>query len=232
MATSSYASARTAPVVLSSPNQQLVMRFAIRPTGNTNGEDGRLVYSLTFRGKQILDDSGLALELDDQLPLGSGVQIVSTDASHGVDDYTLSNAKVSKVRDSYNSLAVHVAENGGEHRTMTVEARAYNDGIAFRYVLPAQNSLKDLHLRQENTEFRLSTDAIDWALALPNYHSSYESEYVQLPTTAFSNQGGVSSSFLIGLPLLMHEPGAAWMALMETGLFRSFPRALTLPSLP
>src|SRR5258708_37218045 len=54
MATSSYASARTAPVVLSSPNQQLVMRFAIRPTGNTNGEDGRLVYSLTFRGKQIV----------------------------------------------------------------------------------------------------------------------------------------------------------------------------------
>jgi alpha-glucosidase len=230
MATSSYASARTAPVVLSSPNQQLVMRFAIRPTGNTNGEDGRLVYSLTFRGKQILDDSGLALELDDQLPLGSGVQIVSTDASHGVDDYTLSNAKVSKVRDSYNSLAVHVAENGGEHRTMTVEARAYNDGIAFRYVLPAQNSLKDLHLRQENTEFRLSTDAIDWALALPNYHSSYESEYVQLPTTAFSNQGGVSSSFLIGLPLLMHEPGAAWMALMEADLEGNSSMYVTNPS--
>jgi alpha-glucosidase len=55
-------------------------------------------------------------------------------------------------------------------------------------------------------------------LELPNYRSSYESEYVKLPVTAFSNQGGVSSSFLIGMPLLMHSPGTAWMTLTEADL--------------
>jgi len=227
---SSHALAQSSPVVLSSPNQQLVLHFTTQPSKNTTSDGDKLVYSLTFRGKQILDDSGLALELDGQPPLGSDVHIVSSDAGQGVDDYTLSNSKVSKVHDAYNSLALHVAENSGSHRTMTVEARAYNDGIALRYVLPAQDSIKNLHLRQEDTEFRLSTDATNWALALPNYRSSYESEYVQLPTSAFSNQGGVSSNFLIGLPLLIHEPGAAWMALMEADIEGNSSMYVTNPS--
>ena len=226
-----YAVSQTAaPVVLSSPNQQLIMRFATQPAKNAQGEGGKLTYSLTFRGKPVLDDSALALELDDQPPLGSDVHIVSSEAGQGVDNYTLSNAKVGKVHDVYNSVAVHLLENGGQHRIMTVEARAYNDGIAFRYVLPEQETIKALHLRQEDTEFRLNTDATNWALALPNYRSSYESEYVQLPTTAFSNQGGVSSSFLIGLPLLMHEPGTAWLALMEADIENNSSMYVTNPS--
>ncbi len=219
--------AQNAPLTLSSPDQQLVMHFGIQPTKNASS---KLVYSLNFHGKQALDDSGLALELGDQPPLGSDVRVVGSNAGQGVDDYTLTNSKVSKVHDAYNSLAIHVQENGGQHRVMTIEARAYNGGIAFRYVLPAQDSMKAVQLRQEDTEFRLSMDATDWALALPNYRSSYESEYVQLPTTAFSNQGGVSSSFLIGMPLLMHEPGVAWMSLMEANIESNSAMYVTNPS--
>jgi alpha-glucosidase len=156
--------------------------------------------------------------------------VLSSKTDEGVDDYAPMNAKTSRVHDAYKSLEVRVAESGDEHRTMTIEARAYNNGIAFRYVLPEQSSIKELHLKQEDTEFRLSTDATDWALALPNYRSSYESEYVKLVTSAFSNQGGVSSHFLIGLPLLIHEPGAAWMALTEADLEGNSGMYVTNPS--
>ena len=230
VATSGCAFAQSVPLVLSSPDQQLVMRFATVPTKTDSGQGSKLVYSLTFHGKQLLDDSGLALELDDQPALGSDVHILDSSASEGVDDYTLLHAKVGKVHDAYKSLTVHVAENGGLHRLMTVEARAYNDGIAFRYVLPEQKSIHEFHLKQEDTEFRLSTDATDWALALPNYRSSYESEYVKLVTSALSNQGGVSSHFLIGLPMLIHEPGAAWMALTEADLEGNTGMYVTNPS--
>ncbi|MGB7190634.1 MAG: glycoside hydrolase family 97 protein [Acidobacteriaceae bacterium] len=204
--------------VLFSPNHQLQMRFTIKPPVNSQGPDGALDYSVSFHGKPILDDSALALELDGGPALGSEVHITGAQSGSGVDDYTLLDMKTSKVHDAYNSLKVNVAESGSPQRVMTLEARAYNDGIAFRYVLPEQEGIQQLRLRQEDTEFRLSDDAIDWALELPNYQSSYESEYVRLPTSAFSNHGGVSSHFLIGLPLLMHEPGRAWMALLESDL--------------
>jgi alpha-glucosidase len=228
--TSLHATAQIRPVDLSSPNKQLVLHFSTQQTKNSAGDGGKLVYSLMFRGKQILDDSGLALELDGQPPLGSDVRIVGCDMGQGIDDYTLSNSKVSKVHDAYNSVALHVAENGGAHRVMMVEARAYDDGIALRYVLPTQESIQNLRIHQEDTEFRLSADATNWALELPNYRSSYESEYIQLATSAFSNQGGVSSSFLIGLPLLIHEPGAAWMALMEADIEGTSSMYVTNPS--
>jgi len=210
--------AQSKPVTLSSPDQQLTIQFVTVAEKDPSSTVGKLVYSVTFRGKQLLDQSALALELEGQPPLGSKVQIVESVPGKGSDDYTLLAGKVSGVHDQYNSLLLRTAENDEPHRSLEIEARAYNDGVAFRYVLPPQNAIKQLRLKQEDTEFRISTDATTWALALPNYRSSYESEYVKLPITAFSNQGGVSSSFLIGMPLLMHSPGTAWMTLTEADL--------------
>jgi alpha-glucosidase len=148
----------------------------------------------------------------------------------GTDDYTLIAGKVRSVHDQYNRVALRAVEIDEPRRSMVIEARAYNDGIAFRYVLPEQDSVKELRLKQEDTEFRISTDATVWALALPNYRSSYESEYVKLPITALSNQGGVPSGFLIGMPLLMHSPGTAWMALTEADLEGNPAMYVTNPS--
>jgi len=230
LGTGSLALAQSPAVVLASPNGQLTVGFSITLPKNAQGGDGRLVYSVSFHGKPILDESRLSLDLRGEKPLGDEVHIVSSEPSQGIDDYKLANAKVSSVHDAYKSLSLHLQESSGAHRTLNIEARAYNDGIAFRYLVPQQDSLNEVALRAENTEFRLSTDATDWALELPNYRSSYESEYVKLPTTAFSNQGGVSSNFLIGLPLLMHEPGTAWMALMEADIEGSTSMYVTNPS--
>jgi alpha-glucosidase len=208
------------PVLLTSPDGQLKLRFSLIAKGPTD-EVGKLVYSLTFRGKPIVDNSGLALELAEQPPLGAYVRIVKSEPSQGTDDYTLKTVKVGRVHDSYNSVVLYVVESGGLGREMRLQARAYDDGVAFRYVLPEQDAFKEFQLRQEDTELRLSTDATAWALTLPNYRSSYESEYLQLVASAFGNQGGVPSQFLIGLPLLIHQPGAAWMALMEADLENS-----------
>jgi alpha-glucosidase len=209
---------QSGPVSLSSPDQRLVMRLATVAGKESNGTGGKLVYSIAFCGKPLLNESALALELDGQATLGNNVQITESTPGKGRDDYTLVAGKVSDVHDQYNSLLLRTVEGDGAKRSLLIEARAYNDGIAFRYVLPEQDAIKKLRLKQEDTEFRISTDATTWALELPNYRSSYESEYVKLPITSFSNQGGVSSSFLIGMPLLMHSPGTAWMTLTEADL--------------
>jgi alpha-glucosidase len=223
------AHAQKSTAILQSPNGQLVVHFAIQAAQGENAK-GKLVYSVEFRSKPVIDNSSLALELEGEPPLGADIRITGTDPGRGVDQYSISNAKVSSVRDAYNSLAVHVAEDTGAQRSMTIEARAYNSGIAFRYVLSRQDGIPSIQLHQEDTEFRFPTDAIDWALELPNYRSSFEAEYIPLATSAFSNQGGVASSFLIGLPLLIHEPGTAWMALMEADLEGSTSMYVTNPS--
>jgi alpha-glucosidase len=218
------------PLTLSSPNQELSLQFATAPVEGSTSGGGKLVYSVSYRGKPVLDQSALGLELEGQSLLGADVRVVNSIAGKGVDDYSLLAGKTSKVQDEYKSLTVQLKEDGNAGRTFSMEARAYNDGVAFRYALPAQDTSKEIRLKQEDTEFRISTDATTWALELPNYRSSYESEYVKLPISAFSNQGGVSSTFLIGLPLLMHLPGTAWMALTEADLEGNSGMYVTNPS--
>ena len=97
--------AQPAPLDLTSPDHQLVVHFGVKAAANR--QSGQLVYSATFHGKPIVDDSALGLELGDQAALGSDVSIADSKAGSGVDDYTLANQKVSKVHDAYNSLVIH-----------------------------------------------------------------------------------------------------------------------------
>ena len=226
---------QAAAPTLRSPDGRIVMTFIIQPVPSLSEDgSGRLMYSVSFRGEPVIDNSALGLELDDNTPLGMNVTITDVQPGSGVDDYSLTNTKVNHVDDAYNSLAVTVTEAGTGlrrgRRFMVVEARAYNNGIAFRYVLPQQPAIASLHLRAEDTEFRFSQDDVAWVLALPNYRSSYESEYVRLNLSALSNQGGVPSKFLIGMPVLLHEPGVAWISLMEADLEGNSSMYVTNPS--
>ena len=80
------------------------MSFSVRPSAamGENGS-GKLMYSVTFRGKTVSDSSALGLELDDRTPLGMNVNITGSEPGNRVDDYSLTNRKVSHVHDVYNS---------------------------------------------------------------------------------------------------------------------------------
>ncbi len=210
--------AQVGPVSLSSPDQRVSAQFAIVPDATAAGTDGKLVYSVRFQDKPVLDASGLCLGLADQAPLGIHVHIVKVTKSQGSDDYTRLIGKSSVVHDIYNSVVIDLAEGSSPRRQFSIEARAYDGGIAFRYVVPQQRALQEYRLAKENTEFRVSSDATTWSLELPNYQSSYESEYVRMPISAFGNQGGVASYILLGKPVLMHLPGTAWAAITEANL--------------
>src|SRR5580698_2310066 len=113
--------AQSNPVTLSSPNQRLNIQFATVVEKDSSSLAGKLVYSVTFRGKQLLDQSALALELEGQPPLGGKVQIVESVPGKGSDDYTLLAGKVSGVHDQYNSLLLRTAENDEPHRSLEIE---------------------------------------------------------------------------------------------------------------
>ncbi|HTX22034.1 MAG TPA: glycoside hydrolase family 97 protein [Candidatus Aquilonibacter sp.] len=180
---------------------------------------GQLVYTVSFQGKTVFEPSALALDLQGQKPeLGQNVKLVNASASQGDDDYTLFHGKTSHVNDHYNALQLEFSETAVPGRKLIIEARAYNDAVAFRYLVPAQTGLHDFRLVKEDTEFRPVKDAMSYSLELPNFRSMYESEFIQLPLSAFSNQGGVGSEILIGCPMLLHLPGVAWVAITDADL--------------
>lgn len=202
---------------VSSPDGKLKLTIETVPTVADSKTD-KLVYRVSYNGKPLLEQSGLRLELEGRRPLGTEVRIVKAELSHGEDSYKLITGKTSEVADRYNALRVDLEQAGIQTLKFSIEARVFDDAVAFRYFVPDQAAIRTFRLTKESTEFRIAKDATTYALELPNFQSMYESEYIKLPTSAFSNQGGVASKVLIGLPTLMEVPGVAWMAITEADL--------------
>jgi alpha-glucosidase len=209
--------AEIAPAVLKSPNGQLAISFEILHPRPDSGAAGQLVYSVTFRGKPLITQSALQLVMGAH-PLGANVQLFKQTPSQADETYRLVTGKASQVRDHYNALRLETEERSGLWRQLEIEARAYDDAVAFRYVVPDQRAIRDFRLANERTEFRISKDATTYALVLPHYRTMYESEFLKLPASAFANANGLSRKVLIGLPLLMEVPGVGWMAITEADM--------------
>jgi alpha-glucosidase len=210
------------PSTLKSPDGRLAITF--------NSPQGKLTYEVSFRGKTLIEPSAMALHLQGARPLGADVHIadVEAPAATAEENYTLVTGKTSHVRARYKQMHFDAAAPDGRH--FIVEVRAYDDGVAFRYVVPAQPAIREYRLVKEQTEFRIAKDATIWSLELPNYRSMYESEFIKLPISGFSNQGGVTSNVLAGLPMLLEVPGVAWLAITEANMRDTSSMYLVNPS--
>lgn len=209
-------SAQNTPAV-QSPDHRLELRFAVLRDPDSASGAGRLVYSLSFNGKPLLENSGLSLSLAGGPPLGQHVRIESVTPASGVDDYSEIAGKTSHVHDVWNSVTVKLTESASQGRSILIEARAYDGAVAFRYIVPEASQSPDrreFQLHEEHTEFNFDKDATVWALELPNFRSAFESEYVRLHVHSVGGQADP----LIGLPLLTWSPGVGWLAITEANL--------------
>jgi alpha-glucosidase len=124
---------------VTSPDGQIDFRIFIA-TQETN-HLSRIAYEMSAHGRQIIKTSFLGLDIQDQEPLlGENVGLTSS-----------STARSGK----YNSLVVKYMQNGSLGRLINVEVRAYDDGVAFRYVIPLSTPLTEILIAEEATEFRL-----------------------------------------------------------------------------
>ncbi|MFZ0591920.1 MAG: glycoside hydrolase family 97 N-terminal domain-containing protein, partial [Bryobacteraceae bacterium] len=144
------AAADPSGAILKSPNEQIAITFGTVSGKSRSGN--QLVYSVTFHGKPLIENSALAPEFAGARSLGSDVQIVKQTPSQVYETYRLITGKVSTVHSRANALTLQIEETRGLHRKFAIEARAYDDTVAFRYVVPEQNTMREFRLARENTE--------------------------------------------------------------------------------
>jgi alpha-glucosidase len=179
--------------------------------------------------KTVIGGSSLRLNLKGQHPLGAvGVAGAGKSSKHDATYHRISG-KASAIRDHYNAFEFEFSEPPPDGRKLVIEARAYDDAIAFRYLIPDQPNLKELRLVDERTDFSLPKDPNLYALVLPNFTSPYESEFLRITASTLAAQGAGSKPQLAGLPLLMQIPGTAWVAITEADLQGSAAMYLTNP---
>lgn len=183
--------------------------------------NGPLTYSVSVDGKAVLAESRLGLKFKDGVTLGANARLVKAEPSRTDTTWENRLGKRRAVRDSHNELRVSLVEQPG--RPFEIVVRAFDDGIGFRYVLPAAPSAatQDFVLEDEQTQFSFPENCPCYAGENENtgkagnligYVGSQESEYKPM------RLGDLPTDQVRMLPLLVKTP-AAWVALTESDLY-------------
>ncbi|HOW86249.1 MAG TPA: glycoside hydrolase family 97 protein [Candidatus Aminicenantes bacterium] len=201
------------PLAVSSPDGSLAIAvsLAAKPQPYLPGE--RLYYRVTYKGAPVLADSPLGLDLAGGPALDHGLEVVSTDRRSN--DATWENAFGARrtVPDRYNELAIRLREKNPPHRLLDVVLRAYDEGVAFRYILPKQEALSDVAIAAETTGFYFAGTASAFAQNLGRWDTSNEGEYLRTPLA------DIKPASLVHVPLLVEMPEAGlWAALLKADL--------------
>jgi alpha-glucosidase len=196
---------QSSPVMAASPNGQVAIELSGTGQGGTD-----LEYWVEFHGKPLIAASKLGLELAGQPSLGPGMTLAGTHPESADETYSIPVGKTRQVRNHYNGVRADFADPDG--RKLSIEMRAFDDGVAFRYLVPAQPQIGQTRIVHELTEFTYVKDAETYPLILDGYQSSWEDEY------QLRNASGLHRDWIIGLPFLADEPGVGWVAITEADI--------------
>ncbi len=148
------------PIELKSPSGDLALVVELKDLGNDHGCP---VYRLTYQGHTVLTDSCLGLELEPD-PLAANLEITSvTRSSHDTTWKPLCGERES-VLDRYNAVQIDLNEKAHTNRLLRLTLRAYDEGMAFCYTLPAQPALQKVSIAAERTQFAFTADHPAWAV--------------------------------------------------------------------
>lgn len=199
-------------VVVKSPDENIVVNFNLKEKPEPYPEGERPYYMVTYKGLTIIQDSCLGMEFEDDLPLEDEFKIINVTRKNVDNTYAPIWGTEKIIRNHYNEVAISLVEKNEPERIVDLIFRVYNDGVAFRYYLPEQESLADFVITAEHSWFCFRGNWAAYALQLGSYNTAYEEEFDK------TRLADIEPAALIGLPLLVEIDNGPWVAIAEAEL--------------
>lgn len=201
-----------------SPSNQVQLTFSL-----TNGSPG---YSVKFNNKDVILNSPLGLNFQ-EANLAGGLKLIGIDTTRVDETWIPVWGETSKIRNHYRQLIVHLSQLTENPILMDIVFRVFDEGVGFRYSLPAQKHLTHFIVSGENTGFQLTGDhRTFW---IPGDYDSNEYPYTTSPlsqvdagamatkTTDISTRY-VEDSSSVQTPLMMKTSDGLYVNIHEAAL--------------
>lgn len=136
--------------------------------------DGKPVYSLQFKGQEVVRPSSLGLDIKGQPSLTKGFILKSSDKNSFDETWDVVWGEEEQIRNHYNELFVTL-EQPQTGRELGIRFRLYDDGLGFRYEFPQQEGKDYFIITDEKTQFAMTGDHT--AYWLPGDYDTQEYDY-------------------------------------------------------
>jgi len=188
-------------ITVKSPDDKIVV---------TINNNEKLIYSISYNGKTIINPSQLGFEFKDELAMTGDFFVVDQSVKNYNETWIpIVKSKHAEISNNYNELQLTLREKSGAMRKMETFVRAYNDGAAFRFKLLRSGRAGDRQITKELTTFRIPGDPKAWIVEYGGYSSSNEAEFIEHPLSYLNEKS------IAGMPMLMQYDNNCWVAITE-----------------
>ena len=164
--------------------------------------------SVSYAGRPVVASSQLGLDFDSGF-LGRGLSVAAVGRAEGFETYDLMG-KFSRVEKPWREMTIdYTATVNGAERRLSMVFRAYDDGAAFRYIVPDQPGFGGSALRVEQTVLGFPVDYQCWGVNLGRVTTSHEGEFDAVRASVMREHNWFDA------PLVCQGEGAAF-ALAES----------------
>lgn len=213
--------------VVTSPNGIVSIDFQLK--------NGIPTYKVDYKGKPVIKESRLGLELRDGKNLMDGFEQLNATTSTFDETWQPVWGEVKEIRNHYNELLAELKQPSTD-RYMNIRFRVYDDGVGFRYEFPRQKNLVYFVIKEEHSQFAMTGDHTAWWI--PGDYDTQEYDYTEsklseirslLPNAVTSNASqtvfsptGVQTSLQMktdeGLYINLHEAALVDYSCMHLNL--------------
>jgi alpha-glucosidase len=184
---------------LASPDGKNVVQFIL--------EDGKPMYKVSRSGQDILRPSQMGFTFKGENRSLGKLELVAADTSHTDETWEQVWGEKKEIRNHFKQLSIELRETNSAQRNLKIEFRAFDDGIAFRYLYPQQGET-DLVIMDELTEFNLAGDGQAWWIG------AYQPDRYEYLTT----KSAVSSMDTVHTPLTIETDKGLYVSIHEARL--------------
>jgi len=196
--------------IVSSPDKQLKLNVFIT--------DGKPTYSVTYKGKTMLENSPLGLKTNEG-DFSSGLKFLGKVEIPIDKNYTQDRIKTSQIHYIANKLTLNFENT--QRKKISVVFQVSNNDIAFRYEVPSWNKTLACVVEKESTGFKfpaVTTTFLSammdpmsgWSRTTPSYENPYVADAPMIRTKP-QKEGYV-------FPGLFHVGNSGWVLVSETGV--------------
>jgi hypothetical protein len=204
--------------VLDSPGKKVQVEVAVNDTGQA-------FYKVLFNGKEVIAKSGLGIDVSGQ-NFKDGFKITGQNSRTYDQTWKPPYGEVAEIRENFRELTLNL-ENA-EGRKLNLIFKAFDDGVGFRYEIPAQEGLVEITVNDELTEFQMTGDHKVWWIPGDwdsNEHVYTTSKLSNIDATPYNeaptpiHTQHIADVFSVQTPLAMQMKDGTHLVIHEAALW-------------
>ena len=186
-------------------------RKAFSPDGNIQVQfelaEGFPSYSVSYKGEAVIAPSAMGFNFLEEKTL-QNLEIISSNLSQHDEIWEQVWGEKQFIHDHHNQLIIDLKEKNEAGRLISIVFRIFDDGVAFRYIIPEQAGIDSLLISDELTEFNMTANHLSWWI--PAYQ---ENRYEYLYT-----ESNISEMDTVHTPVTFKTNNGLYISLHEAAL--------------